>query len=110
DAYVVASETCAFNIVGATFEREAMPGELLTINHEGIKSRRFLLREPRKLCEMEYVYFSRPDSDLIQVYVHSSIKRMGIVLAKDFPVKDADVVTCVSDSSISASIGYADAC
>src|SRR5699024_10746628 len=72
DAYVVASETCAFNIVGATFEREVMPGELLTINHEGIKSRRFLLREPRKLCAMEYVYFSRPDSDLNQVNVHSS--------------------------------------
>lgn len=110
DAYVVASETCAFNIVGATFEREVMPGELLTINHEGIKSRRFLLREPRKLCAMEYVYFSRPDSDLNQVNVHSSRKRMGIELAKEFPVKDADVVTGVPDSSISAAIGYAEAC
>src|SRR5699024_8019910 len=98
DAYVVASETCAFNIIGATFEREVMPGALLTINHEGIKSRRFLLREPRKLCAMEYVYFSRPNSDLNQVNVHSSRKRMGIELAKEFPVKDADVVTGVPDS------------
>lgn len=110
DAFVVASETCAFNIVGATFEREVMPGELLTINDDGIKSRRFLLREPRKLCAMEYVYFSRPDSDLNQVNVHSSRKRMGIELAKEYPVKDADVVTGVPDSSISAAIGYAEAC
>src|SRR5699024_10538040 len=53
DAYVVASEACAFNIVGATIEREVTHSELLTINHEGIMSRRFLLREPRKLCAME---------------------------------------------------------
>src|SRR5699024_5890954 len=70
DAYVVASETWAFNIVGATVEGEVMPGELLTINHEGIKCRRILLREPRELCAMEYVYFSRPDSDLDTVIVH----------------------------------------
>src|SRR5699024_11569339 len=55
-------------------------------------------------------YFSRPDSDLNQVNVHSSRKRMGIELAKEFPVKDADVVTGVPDSSISAAIGYAEAC
>src|SRR5699024_1835986 len=110
DSYVVASETCAFSIVGATFEREIMPGELITISAEGLKSTRFLLREPRKLCAMEYVYFSRPDSDLNQVNVHSSRKRMGIELAKEFPVKDADVVTGVPDSSISAAIGYAEAC
>src|SRR5690625_5761234 len=53
DAYVVASETCAFNIVGATYEREVLPGELLTISDEGIKSTRFSLREPRSLCAME---------------------------------------------------------
>lgn len=108
DAYVVASETCAFSIIGATFEREVMPGELLTISDEGIQSQRFILREPRKLCAMEYVYFSRPDSDLNEVNVHSARKRMGIELAKEFPVADADVVTGVPDSSISAAIGYAE--
>src|SRR5699024_5573245 len=56
DAYVVASETCAFNIVGATFEREVMPGALLTIIYEGIKSRRFFLRELGTLWFMLYVY------------------------------------------------------
>jgi len=110
DSYVVASETCAFHIIGATFEREVMPGELLTISDEGIESTRFLLREPRKLCAMEYVYFSRPDSDLNHVNVHTSRKRMGIELAKEHPVYDADVVTGVPDSSISAAIGYAEQC
>lgn len=110
DAYVVASETCAFSIIGATFEREVMPGELITISNEGMESKRFLLREPRHLCAMEYVYFSRPDSDLNFVNVHSARKRMGIELGKEHPVPDADVVTGVPDSSISAAIGYAEQC
>ena len=109
DGYVVASETCAFNIIGATFEREVLPGELLTISDKGIESTRFSLREPRKLCAMEYVYFSRPDSDLNEVNVHASRKRMGIELAKESSV-EADVVTGVPDSSISAAIGYAEQC
>ena len=108
DAFVVASETCAFDIIGAKFERDVLPGELLTISDEGMKSTRFLLREPRKLCAMEYVYFSRPDSDLIEVNVHTARKRMGIELAKEHPVPNADVVTGVPDSSISAAIGYAE--
>jgi len=110
DAYVVASETCAFSIIGATFEREIMPGELITISEKGLQSTRFLLREPRKLCAMEYVYFSRPDSDLNNVNVHTSRKRAGIELAREHPVYDADVVTGVPDSSISAAIGYAEQC
>lgn len=108
DAYVVASETCAFDIIGAKFERDILPGELVTISDEGIKTTRFLLREPRKLCAMEYVYFSRPDSDLIEVNVHTARKRMGSELAKEHPVPNADVVSGVPDSSISAAIGYAE--
>src|SRR5690625_7141550 len=72
DAYVVASETCAFNIIGATFEREVMPGELLTISDEGVKSTRFLLRDLRKMCAREYVYYYRPDIDLNHLRVQSS--------------------------------------
>jgi len=109
DSYVVASETCAFSIIGATFEREVLPGELITISHEGIDSKRFLLREPRHLCAMEYVYFSRPDSDLNNVNVHSARKQMGIELGREHPV-EADVVTGIPDSSISAAIGYAEQC
>lgn len=107
DAYVVAAETSAFDIVGATFEREVLPGELITISDAGLKSTRFAMKEQRRLCAMEYVYFSRPDSDLNQVNVHASRKRMGIELAKEAPV-EADVVTGVPDSSISAAIGYAE--
>lgn len=107
EGYVVASETCAFDLVGATFEQEILPGELITISADGIDSTRFALREQRHLCAMEYVYFSRPDSDLNYVNVHASRKRMGIELAKEAPV-EADVVTGVPDSSISAAIGYAE--
>src|SRR5699024_4914565 len=82
-------------------------GELLMISDEGLTSTRFSLREPRKMCAMEYVYFSRPDSDLNYVNVHSARKRMGYQLAKEAPV-EADVVTGVPDSSISAAIGYAE--
>lgn len=109
DAYVVSSETCAFNIVGATFEREIVPGELLTISDEGIESTQFTKQEKRKLCAMEHVYFSRPDSDLNKENVHASRKRMGFELGKEAPV-EADVVTGVPDSSISAAIGYAEQC
>lgn len=107
DAYVVAAETSAFDIVGATFEREVLPGELIIISNDGLKSVRYAMTEQRKLCAMEYVYLSRPDSDLNRVNVHASRKRMGIELAKEAPI-EADVVTGVPDSSISAAIGYAE--
>ena len=107
NSYVVASETCAFDLIGATFEREILPGELVTISGAGLESTRFAMREQRHLCAMEYVYFSRPDSDLNYVNVHASRKRMGIELAKEAPI-EADVVTGVPDSSISAAIGYAE--
>lgn len=107
ESIVIASESCAFNIIGATVEREIFPGELLTISDEGIKTTRFAEQKQRKLCAMEYVYLSRPDSDLNEVNVHASRKRMGFELAKESPV-EADVVTGVPDSSISAAIGYAE--
>ncbi|MGY0694788.1 amidophosphoribosyltransferase [Virgibacillus sp. FSP13] len=107
DAYVVASETCAFDLIGATFEREVIPGELVIIDNHGLSARKFAEPEPRTMCAMEYVYFSRPDSDVNQVNVHASRKKMGIELAKEAPVQ-ADVVTGVPDSSISAAIGYAE--
>ncbi|WP_099157705.1 amidophosphoribosyltransferase [Virgibacillus ndiopensis] len=106
-AYVVASETCAFDLIGATFEREVVPGELVIIDDNGLTSKTFAEAEPRTMCAMEYVYFSRPDSDVNRVNVHASRKKMGIELAKESPV-EADVVTGVPDSSISAAIGYAE--
>lgn len=107
EAYVIASETCAFDQIGATFEREVLPGELIKINEEGLTISRFAPRGKRQMCAMEYVYLSRPDSDVNHVNVHASRKQMGKELAKEAPV-DADLVVGVPDSSISAAIGYAE--
>ncbi|GLI84231.1 amidophosphoribosyltransferase [Rossellomorea marisflavi] len=108
DAYCVASETCAFDIVGAEFIRDVEPGELLVINDEGVTSEKFSFSSGNAMCTMEYVYFSRPDSNIQGVNVHSARKRMGMELAKEAPI-EADVVTGVPDSSISSAIGYAEA-
>ncbi|WP_173917430.1 amidophosphoribosyltransferase [Halobacillus sp. Marseille-Q1614] len=107
DAWVVSSETCAFDVIGATYEREVMPGELLIIDKDGIESKRFSAPIQRTLCSMEYVYFSRPDSNLDGKNVHAARKRMGKKLAQEAPI-EADVVTGVPDSSISAAIGFAE--
>ncbi|MFD2924602.1 amidophosphoribosyltransferase [Halobacillus naozhouensis] len=108
DSWVVSSETCAFDIIGATYEREVKPGELVVIDKNGLESKRFAAPIQRTLCSMEHVYFSRPDSNLDGKNVHASRKRMGKALADEAPV-EADVVTGVPDSSISAAIGYAEA-
>ncbi|WP_370297426.1 amidophosphoribosyltransferase [Rossellomorea marisflavi] len=108
DAYCVASETCAFDIVGAEFIRDVEPGELLVINDEGVTYEKFSFSSGNAMCTMEYVYFSRPDSNIQGVNVHSARKRMGMELAKEAPI-EADVVTGVPDSSISSAIGYAEA-
>ncbi|MFS0862738.1 amidophosphoribosyltransferase [Fredinandcohnia sp. 179-A 10B2 NHS] len=108
DAYVIASETCAFDVVGATYERDVEPGELLVITDEGMTSERFSLNTNRAMCSMEYIYFSRPDSSINGINIHTARKNLGKQLAFEAPV-EADVVTGVPDSSISAAIGYAEA-
>ena len=108
DAYVVASETCAFDVVGATYIRDVEPGELLIINDEGIHVDRFTNDVEHAICSMEYIYFARPDSNIAGVNVHAARKNMGKRLAAEAPI-EADVVTGVPDSSISAAIGYAEA-
>ncbi|HZG72205.1 MAG TPA: amidophosphoribosyltransferase [Chondromyces sp.] len=107
DAYCVASETCAFDLIGATFIRDVEPGELLIINSEGIRSESFAYASNQAICTMEYVYFSRPDSNIHGINVHSARKRMGKQLALEANI-EADVVTGVPDSSISAAIGFAE--
>ncbi|WP_108672451.1 amidophosphoribosyltransferase [Peribacillus acanthi] len=108
DGYVVASETCALDIVGAKFIRDVEPGELLIISDEGVKSERFAHSNTRSMCTMEYVYFSRPDSNVDGINVHTARKNLGKRLAMEKLI-DADVVTGVPDSSISVAIGYAEA-
>lgn len=107
-AWVVASETCAFDTIGASFERDLDPGELLIIDNSGPRSVTFKKPGELRLCIFEYIYFARPDSDLHGLNVHAARKRLGRRLAQDFPV-DADLVTGVPDSSISAASGYAEA-
>lgn len=107
EGYVVASETCAFDLIGATYEREVNPGELIVIDGEGLHSESFSAPGDRRMCSMEYIYFSRPDSNLDGINVHTARKNLGRQLAKESLVA-ADVVTGVPDSSISAAIGYAE--
>jgi amidophosphoribosyltransferase len=108
DAYVVASETCAFDVVGAEYIRDIRPGELLIINDKGITSEQFAVSSTKAICTMEYIYFSRPDSNIQGINVHTARKNLGKRMAVEAPF-EADVVTGVPDSSISAAIGYAEA-
>ncbi|PGY07038.1 amidophosphoribosyltransferase [Bacillus sp. AFS031507] len=108
DAYVVASETCAFDVVGAEYIRDIRPGELLIINDNGITSEQFAVNTTKAICTMEYIYFSRPDSNIQGINVHTARKNLGKRMAVEAPF-EADVVTGVPDSSISAAIGYAEA-
>jgi len=108
DAYVVASETCAFDVVGAEYIRDIRPGELLIINDKGIISEQFAVSSTKAICTMEYIYFSRPDSNIQGINVHTARKNLGKRMAIEAPF-EADVVTGVPDSSISAAIGYAEA-
>lgn len=105
-SYVVASETCAFDLIGAKFVREIEPGEIVLINEEGIKSiKPFQKREPRK-CIFEFIYFARPDSFIFKHNVYEIRKSFGIQLAVEAPAL-ADMVIPIPDSGFPAAIGYA---
>ena len=108
DQYVIATETCALDTVGATFIRELAPGEILVFSNDGIKSiTEHCEKVPESLCVFEYVYTSRPDSVISGCSVHEARKRAGALLAKAHPV-EADVVVGVPDSGLDAAIGYAE--
>ena len=107
DGFVIASETCAFDTVGAAFLRDIKPGEIVTITAEGITSKQAV---PSKtaLDVFEYVYFARPDSLIMGRKVNEVRRALGRNLAKEFPIS-ADVVIPVPDSAIPAALGYAEA-
>ncbi|EIK81117.1 amidophosphoribosyltransferase [Gardnerella vaginalis 55152] len=107
-AYVLASETCALDIVRAEFIRDIEPGEIIVINDNGYTIDRYAENVQHAVCSMEFIYFARPDSDIYGINVHSARKRMGAQLAKESPV-DADMVIGVPNSSLSAAAGYAEA-
>ncbi len=105
--YILSSETCAFNTLGAEFVRDVEPGEMLTINDNWISSFRITPSPRKALCIFEFIYFARPDSELCGKNVHLVRRELGRNLAREHPV-NADVVVGVPDSSISAGSGFAE--
>jgi amidophosphoribosyltransferase len=104
--WLLASETCALDIVGANFERDVEPGEIVIIDQKGLRSVKPFAKKPRRSCIFEYIYFARPDSVMEGMSVYEVRKLIGRELARESPV-DADVVVPVPDSGVPAAIGYA---
>jgi len=107
-AFIVASETCAFDTIGASFLQDVNPGEMIIINDSGMTVESYTDKTTHAICSMEFIYFARPDSDIYGVNVHAARKTMGKLLATEAPI-EADVVTAAPDSGVSAAIGYAEA-
>jgi amidophosphoribosyltransferase len=106
DTIVFASETCAFDLLRAKFERDVEPGELMMVTRDGVTSRRFSTGVEQASCIFEHVYFARPDSKIFNRWVQESREEMGRQLARESHV-DADLVVPVPDSGVTAAIGYA---
>ena len=107
NSYVLASESCAFDTIGAEFIRDLRPGEIVAIDNKGLKSFHGPRAMESALCIFEYVYFARPDSDIDGISVHRARECMGARLAMAYPVK-ADIVAGVPDSARPAAMGYAE--
>ena len=105
--HVFASETCAFDLIGATYLNDVEPGEMVIVGPEGISRERYAPRQQLAQCVFEHVYFSRPDSIVFGRPVQESREKLGRLLAEEHPA-DADVVVPVPDSGVAAAIGYSD--
>jgi amidophosphoribosyltransferase len=105
DAWVVASETCAFDLIDATYVRDIEPGEMVVINEDGLRSTHPLPPQKHSMCIFEHVYFARPDSMIFGQSVNRSRHKMGKRLAIEQPA-DGDIVVPVPDSGVPAAIGY----
>ena len=106
-ATILASETCALDIIGAEFVRDVRPGEIVVVDESGLKSLTPFLPVAPRFCVFEYVYFSRPDSIVEGVNVYEARRRIGTELAREAPVPGADLVTPVPDSGTPGAIGFA---
>jgi amidophosphoribosyltransferase len=106
DRYCVASETCAFDIIGARFLRDVQPGEVVSLSERGLETRMAVRGERQALCVFEHIYFARPDSRLGGQVLQVARSRMGEILAREAPA-DADLVIPVPDSGNPAARGYA---
>jgi amidophosphoribosyltransferase len=107
DAVVIASETCAMDLIGATYERDIEPGEVLVVSAEGMRSLKPFPPAPLSHCIFEHVYFARPDSYVFGQSVNEVRTNLGRILARERPV-DADVVVPVPDSGVCAAMGFAE--
>jgi amidophosphoribosyltransferase len=106
-AHILASETCALDIIGAEFVRDVEPGEIVIIDKDGLHSVKPFVKAPKRFCIFEYIYFARPDSVVESKGVYAVRKRIGAELARESHVP-ADVVVAVPDSGVPAAIGYAE--
>jgi len=107
EAYVLASETCALDIIGADYVRDIEAGEVVVINKEGLRSLKPFENTQKRFCIFEYVYFARPDSYMEGHSVYETRKQIGVELARESPVEGADLVVPVPDSGTPSAIGYA---
>lgn len=107
DSYVIASETCAFDVIGAEYIRDVRPGEIIIINKEGLTSIQTPVPLQSSFCIFEFIYFARTDSVIDGISVHASRREAGRILARESPV-DADIVIGVPDSGTTAALGYAE--
>lgn len=105
DSYILTSETCALDIISATYVRDILPGEMVVIHHDHIESFFPFRKEKETFCVFEYIYFSRPDSFINQKNIYDIRKNIGHQLAKEQPV-DADIIIPIPDSGVPAAIGY----
>lgn len=104
-AYVIASETCALDIIGADFVRDVEPGELVILDQYGLSARQVFPKSARRFCIFEHIYFARPDSIVEGSSIYDARQRIGAELAKESPV-DADVIIPVPDSGVPAALGF----
>ena len=108
DSWVLASESCAFDLLSVDYVRDIKPGEFLTINKDGINSEILIKKDRKAFCIFEFVYFARPDSRIFEQSADKVRRKMGKKLAEESPV-DADIVIPCPDSSTTAALGYAQA-
>ncbi len=107
ETYILASETCALDIIGAEFVRDVEPGEIVVVDEKGLRSIKPFAKTPQRLCIFEYIYFARPDSVVEGRNVYEVRKRIGAELARESHV-EADLVVPVPDSGVPSAIGYAE--
>ena len=107
DAHILASETCALDIIGADFIRDVEPGEMVILSADGLQTSRPFENVQSRMCIFEYIYFARPDSSLSGLSVYDVRRKIGMELAREAPVEGAELVVPVPDSGVPSAIGYA---